>query len=63
MAEQVLSALTETLCWCNIERLRELWVQMSAHTECTLLVHVGLLALRHALRKCQVRKRPISSKM
>lgn len=54
MAEQVLSALTEALCWFDVERLRELWVEMSRPTSCTLVVYVACLALRHALRKCQV---------
>ena len=52
MAEQVLSALTEVLCWFDIARLDELWTEM-LHSSSVQLVFVSLTALRHALRKCQ----------
>ena len=52
MAAQVLPALTEVLCWYDVEMLEELWTEM-LHSSSTLLVLVSLTALRHALRKCQ----------
>jgi hypothetical protein len=52
MAAQVLPALTEVLCWFDVEMIKELWTEM-LHSASTLLVLVSLTALRHALRKCQ----------
>lgn len=52
MAAQVLPALTEVVCWFDVEMIKELWTEM-LHSSSTLLVLVSLTALRHALRKCQ----------
>lgn len=52
MAAQVLPALTEVLCWFDVEMIKELWTEM-LYSASTLLVLVSLTALRHALRKCQ----------
>lgn len=53
MADQVLPALTELLCWFSMSRLNELWNTMLT-TNSDLLACTSCLSLRHALRKCQV---------